>query len=201
MAVKTDPPADDEPDVKPLSFFFPEITEDEARTLDHETFAIAERRTRVIGMYRDRMTMTRIATECRCSLATVCRDVHAVLEGYKRLSARAADAKLADLLQQLQRREEQLEAAWFRSMGEPLPAFAPKRAGRGKAAAADADGPPRRPRDGKAEYASLLLRVLETRAKLWGLLSEDAKSSLAGAGQLQLVEEIVVRRAEPAAAG
>ena len=199
MAAKTDPP-DDEEYVKPLSFFFPEITEDEARTLDHETFAIAERRTRVIGMYRDRLPMTRIAAECRCSLATVSRDIHAVLEGYKRLSARSADAKLSDLLQQLQRRENQLEEAWFRSMGEVPPALVPKKAADAMPAAAD-DYLPKKARDGKAEYASLLLRVLETRAKLWGLLSEDAKSSLAGAGQLQLVEEIVVRRADPAVAG
>jgi hypothetical protein len=104
--------------ITPLSSLFPEITEEEAHLLDGETAMIAERRSYIMTLYRRRMSMRAIAELAKCSLGTVHRDIHVVLEGYKRIAARAAKDHIADMLQRLAHREAQIEEDLDRSRGE-----------------------------------------------------------------------------------
>ena len=150
--------------VHPLSFFFPEVTEGEARILDRETLRIMQRRVRVIGLYRQRMTMMAIAEEVGCSYGTVHSDMHTVLEGYKRIAAHNVQDHLADQLQRLAAREADIEAEWEKSKGDRVETFAEQRSSgnTAKLKKKQAYGDPR--------LAHILLQCWDRRCRLLGLL-------------------------------
>src|SRR5262245_46900000 len=136
----TDPAPDPSAEtIRPLSFFFPEVTEEEARYLDGETATIMERRARVMSLYRRGRTMRAIKDEVGCALGTVQRDIHIVLEGYKRLANRNADEHLADALQRLSAREADIETEWEKSKGEKVETYTGRRS-KGKPGKDQTDG-------------------------------------------------------------
>jgi hypothetical protein len=104
--------------ITPLSLLFPEITEEESKLIDGETALIMERRSRVMNLYRLGKPMRTIAETLKSSLTTVHRDIHTVLDGYKRIAARSAKDHIADMLQRLAHREAQIEEDLERSRGE-----------------------------------------------------------------------------------
>lgn len=153
--------------ITPLSFFFPEVTEEEARKVDGETAIIMERRCRVMALYRQRRTMQEIASALKCGIGTVHRDIHAVLEGYKRIAARTTHEHLVDELQRIAHREADTEREWERSKGELVETSASKRN------KFDATSVKKKQRVGDPRLMSLLLKWTELRCKLLGLLKPD----------------------------
>lgn len=167
-------PADDaadepaEPAPPPLSLFFPEIAPGEARTLDGETAKIAERRARVMHGYRRGLGMGTIAQQVGCSLGTVHHDLHAVLEGYRRIAARSAAEHLADALQRLNHRELDIQGEWEKSKGESVEAHTSRRTvGQSQTDHATVK---KRQRYGDPRLAALLMGCWDRRCKLLGLL-------------------------------
>lgn len=186
MASETDPPADAEPPtLSPLSFFFPEVTEDEARYLDGETAAIMHRRTRVMAMYRRGRSMTAIRDELKCSLGTVHRDIHTVLEGYRRIAARSAQEHVADQLQRLASREADIEAEWEKSKGEQVETTTGRRGTSG--GSYDQAAVKKRQRYGDPRLAALLLGCWDRRCKLLGLLRPEDFRGKDGTPPVKLV--------------
>src|SRR5262245_45961432 len=116
--------------VTPLSFFFPELNEDEARLLDGETARIMERRARVMALHRRGLSVEAIRAEIGCSVGTVHHDIHTVFEGYKRFAARSAQEHIADALQRLAAREVDIEREWERSKGDQVESTQGKRDGK-----------------------------------------------------------------------
>ena len=150
--------------LKPLGLLFPEVTDEEGRTLDNETLLIAERRIRVIARYRRRESMRQISIAEKCSFGTVRNDIHVILENYKRIAARSAQEHIADQLQRLADREADIEAEWEKSKGERIETHAEQRNGSStaKLKKKQAYGDPR--------LAMILLQCWDRRCKLLGLL-------------------------------
>lgn len=173
-----DPPdrPDDSPDDRPPASrvspadYFPEITPDEGERIDNETLILAERRLAVVRLYRRGLTMKAIAAEVKCSPSTVHKDIHAVLENVKRLTARTARDHLADALQRLNDREYEIERDLERSRGEQVETVAGRRVLSG--GAVDATSVKKRTRYGDPRLHALLLKCWENRCKLLGLLSD-----------------------------
>jgi DNA-binding CsgD family transcriptional regulator len=168
-------PADDAEFESPASpaDYFPEITPAEGRTLDAETFRIADRRLAVVRLYRRGLSMAAIAREVKCSPGTVHSDIHAVLDNVKRQAARTARDHLADALQRLTDRECELERDLERSRGEFVETVAGRRVvGTG---AVDATSVKKKTRYGDPKLHALLVKCWELRCQLLGLLA-DAKT-------------------------
>ena len=167
-------PADDaesEPPVSPADYF-PEITPAEGRTLDAETFRIAERRLAVTRLYRRGLSMAAIAREVKCSPGTVHSDIHAVLDGVKRQAARTARDHLADALQRLTDRECELERDLERSRGELVETVGGRRVL--QSGSVDSTSVKKKTRYGDPKLHALLVKCWESRCRLLGLLA-DAK--------------------------
>lgn len=160
--------------VTPLSVFFPNITDEEARFLDGETMLIAERRARCMTLYRAGMGMEAIRRELKCSIGTVHNDLHTVLENYKRLALKDAAWHTADMLSRLAHREHEVEIDLERSRGEQVETSTSKRSsGSGDFGQAAVK---KRTKFGDARLHSLLQGYWDRRAKLMGLLrTEDFK--------------------------
>lgn len=175
MATESDPPAPDGgPVLPPLSLFFPEVTDEEARLIDGETVKIMERRARVMALYRRGKSMAAIAGELRCSAGTVHHDIHTVLDGYRRLAARETAAHVADALQRIAAREADIEAEWEKSKGETVETHTSKR--EGKLGGGSAASVKKKARYGDPRLAALLIQCWDRRCKLLGLLKpEDLK--------------------------
>lgn len=156
--------------VTALSFFFPELTEQEAKLLDGETARIMERRTRVMALYRRGLSMEAIRKEVGCSVGTVHHDIHTVFEGYKRFAARSAQEHIADALQRLAAREADIEREWERSKGEQIESTQGKRDGRVRTGQATVK---KKQRYGDPRLAALLMQCWDRRCKLLGLLKPD----------------------------
>jgi len=161
--------------VRPMACVWPEVTEEEAGLLNEKTVAIAERRARAIRLYRERKAMSEIARELGVSSSTVHADIHVVLDGYKRLAQRSASELLADWLQQLAWREQQIEQAWLESRNrEESEANERTNAQTG---AKHKTATVKRTKIAPSEvYARLLLEILQLRARYWGLLANDGDS-------------------------
>jgi hypothetical protein len=151
--------------LRPLSFFFPEVTSEEARTLDAETLRIMERRVRIMDLYRRRKPMKEIAAEVKCSLGTVHHDIHTVLAGYKRIAARTAQEHIADALQRLADREADIETEWEKSKVERVELFEDERASGSTMKLKTKQG------YGDPRLAALLLQCWDRRCKLLGMLT------------------------------
>lgn len=177
-------------EVKPVHFFFPTITPEEGRTLDNETVIISERRTKAMRMYRERRTMREIAAELKVSLNTICRDINAVMEGYKLIAAQDAKDHIAELLSQLSHREHQIEQAWAKSLGELVETSDTKR----KTAAGDHNVSvvKQKEKTGNPMYTAQLLECLKMRARLLGLLSKNDLAAEGRAVELQRSGENVL---------
>lgn len=163
-------PLDDDAPVSPASpaDYFPEITPEEGKTLDAETFRIAERRLSVVRLYRRGLSMRAIAEQVKCSPGTVHADIHAVLEGVKRQADRTARDHLADMLQRLADREMQIETDLERSRGEQVETVGGRRVL--VSGNVDTTSVKRRTKYGDPRLHALLLKCWELRAKLLGLL-------------------------------
>src|SRR5262245_10120261 len=176
----TDPPPDPSAEtIRPLSFFFPEVTEEEARYLDGETATIMERRARIMAMYRRVRTVREVRDEVGCALGTVQRDIHIVLEGYKRLANRNADEHLADALQRLSAREADIEAEWEKSKWEKVETYTGRRS-KGKNSGTDTDEARVRKtqRYGDPRLAALLMQCWDRRCRLLGLLKAEDMTAI-----------------------
>lgn len=189
MGVEQTPPDDstDEREIKPLHFFFPTITPEEGRTLDNETVAISERRVMVMRLYRERKSMRQIAEELKVSLGTVWNDIDAVMQGYKLMAAKDAKEHIAELLSQLSHREQQIEQAWAKSLGELVETSDTKR----KTAAGDHNVSvvKQKEKTGNPMYTAQLLECLKMRARLLGLLSKNDLAAEGRAVELQRSDE------------
>lgn len=162
-----DPPADA---ITPLSVFFPEVTEEEARDLDGGTVAIMERRARVMALYRAGKTMNAIRQEVGCSLGTVHHDIHTVLAGYAKVASRTAQEHVANELQRLAHREAQVEVDLDRSRGVATETYSEQTSGGkggGKARVR------KRERYGDPRLHQLLQGWWDRRCRLLGLLRPE----------------------------
>ncbi len=160
-AEHTEPPAD----ISPLSFFFPELTPDEARAIDGETYLVMERRARVMALYRHGRSIASIAAEFQCHPSTINQDLNAVLEGYKRVAARTMAEHLADALQVLSEREVDIQNEWDRSKSDIVESQTEKSEGKAPRARLK-----KKQRYGDPRLAGLLLGIWDRRCKLLGLL-------------------------------
>jgi hypothetical protein len=167
-----EPPADPQPaTITPLSFFFPTITEDEAQKIDGESVRIMERRTRVMDLYRRGRSMDTIRKELGCSLGTVHADLHAVLDGYRKVAARSAQEHIAAMIQLLVHREAQIEADLDRSRGSFQERITSRRdGGTGQTGSATIKT---RTKYGDPKLHALLQGYWDRRCKLFGLLKFD----------------------------
>jgi hypothetical protein len=165
-------PADPQPvTITPLSFFFPTITDDEAQKIDGESVRIMERRTRVMDLYRRGRSMDTIRKELGCSLGTVHADLHAVLDGYRKIAARSAQEHIAAMIQLLVHREAQIEADLDRSRGSSQERITSRRdGGTGQTGSATIKT---RTKYGDPRLHALLQGYWDRRCKLFGLLKLD----------------------------
>ena len=166
------PPADPAPTaLTPLSFFFPTITDDEARSIDGESVRIMERRARVMDLYRRGRSMDVIRKELGCSLGTVHADLHAVLDGYRKIAARSAQEHIAAAIQLLVHREAQIEADLDRSRGSFQERITSRRdGGTGQTGSATIKT---RTKYGDPRLHALLQGYWDRRCKLFGLWKLD----------------------------
>lgn len=174
---RDEPPAD----LPPAGVYFP----DEATAggpVDHETALIAERRVRVMALYRAKRSMRAIAELVGCSLGTVHADVHAVLEAYKLRAGQQAAWHVADLLQLLSHREAQVEADLERSKGEFVESSTSRR--RTAGGPLDQATVKRRQKYGDPRLHALLQGYWDRRAKLLGAFRD---SDFRGAPPTKLV--------------
>lgn len=178
-----------DPTLRPIHFFFPTITPEEAKTLDSETVAIADRRTRVMHLYRERKSMRAIAEELGLKLTTVHRDINAVMDGYHRMTAKNVKDHIAEMLSQLAHREYQIELAWAKSMGEVVETSATKR----KTSNGDHDTTAIKKKHltGNPNYSAQLLKCWEYRARLLGLLRKDDIDAANASAQTKLVAGMI----------
>lgn len=158
------------PTLPPLSLFFPEVTDEEAKCLDGETVRIAERRARVMALYRRGLSMETIRKEVGCSIGTVHHDIHTVLEGYRRLAGRETAQLVADALQRLTARETDIEREWEKSKGELTETATSKRDGRAPQASASVK---KKQRYGDPRLSAQLLQCWDRRCRLLRLLNDD----------------------------
>ena len=168
LAAISDPP-DTPSDLAALSFFFPEVTPEEARALDGDTVKIMERRVRVMALIRAGRKVAGIAAELGCSVSTIQRDLSAVLDGYRRVAARSAEEHTAEALGRLAERETDIQTEWDRSKADETQRLTEKTEGRGKDASAQAQVR-NKPRYGDPRLAALLLAIWDRRCRLLGLL-------------------------------
>lgn len=194
MDVQHDPDSSDDSgpvpdDLAPLSFFFPELTDEEARTIDGETVAIMERRAKVMGLYRRNLSMRAIAQQVGCNFSTVCRDVRAVLAGYRKYASRGAREHLADALQRLAATEADFTAQWDKSKGELVESTALRRSGR---AATESASVKRRQQYGDPRLGALILRCQAQRSVLLGLMSRDLAKFLGQDGDGARKNSVVI---------
>jgi hypothetical protein len=165
-------PADPQPvTITPLSFFFPTLTENEARTIDGESARIMERRARVMDLYRRGRSMDAIRKELGCSLGTVHADLHAVLDGYRKIAARSAQEHVASALDLLVHREAQVEADLDRSRGEFFETSTNRRTS--TSGQIDQAVVKRKTKYGDPRLHALLQGYWDRRCKLLGLLKND----------------------------
>jgi hypothetical protein len=153
-------------EIPPLSLFFPSISEEEARLIDGETAKIAERRARVMDLWRRGRSVRFIKDTLGCSVGTVHRDIHQVLEGYRRITLRTVAEKMADELQRLAHREAELEIDLERSRGDFTETTTSRRNGK---TAGDSAVVKKRQRFGDPAIHSLLLQCWDRRCRLLGL--------------------------------
>jgi len=172
MDAETDPVPEESgsPAITPLSVFFPEVTDEEAKHLDGETARIMERRARVMALYRARQSMEQIRQAVGCSIGTVHHDIHTVLEGYKRIALRSTAEHLADALQQLAAREAQIEAEWLKSCNETVETLTGRRDGSRPSNEAKVR---KKQRYGDPRLAAILVQIWERRCRLWGLFKAE----------------------------
>lgn len=188
--------AEHPPDVTPLSFFFPEVTDEEATYIDGGTVAIMERRSKVMARYRRGGTIRGIAEELKCSIGTVHHDIHTVLQGYRRIAQRTAAEHVADQLQRLAAREADIEGEWEKSKGEQVETMSGKGKGSKDVPAADEVKTKKKQRYGDPRLAALLIGIWDRRCKLLGLMRpEDFK----GDSEAQEISDVVVVYHQPAA--
>lgn len=171
-----------------LALFFPHLTDQELQSpIDHESFLVAERRAKIASLRRQRKSHGQIATILGISKSTVNGDIHAVLDGYRRLAAvdaayhiadalDALDAHMADLKEQWEKSKEprkesassrRTAAGRIRNNGEPL---APGETETTSAKMKESLGDPR--------LAALWQQCWEKRCMLLGILNKaDLKSA------------------------
>lgn len=170
-----------DPTTTPLSIFYPGITPDEEKLLDGETVLICGRRSRCVSLYRAQWSMAEIAKELKCSLGTVHRDLHAVMEGYRRIAMREMGEHLADALQMCVHRERQVEEDLERSRQTQVEVSSSQRSkGKGKDKDSDwQEAVKKRQKYGDPKLHALLHTWHVHRCKLLGLLKiEDEAGAL-----------------------
>lgn len=165
------PPDPDSPELPDAPLYVPELDADEARNLDHESALIVNRRVRVMHLYRKRRTMPAIAQEVGCSVGTVHRDIHIVLDGYRRQLALDSKLHVAHELQRLAHREAEIELDLERSRGDLV-----EKSRTGKRDS-DGDGTvggsvKKRQRYGDPRLHALLVQCWRARCVLLGLLDK-----------------------------
>jgi lambda repressor-like predicted transcriptional regulator len=147
-----------------LEFFYPELAEGERRTLDHETFIIADRRRLVAELMHRRFSVREIARQVKMSESTVRTDMEVLIENWKRIAAADMASHMAHSLQKLDAREADLEREWEKSKGEQVEATITKRG------AVSNSTLKKKQRCGDPRYMELILKVMDRRFQLLGLL-------------------------------
>ena len=160
----------------PQTLLYPELTADEARSLDPKSFRIMERRSRVMSLYRKGRSMGAIAVEVGCSVGTVSNDIHAVLDGYLRWTLKSVREHVADGLQRLAEEEAQLRAEVEKSQAEAVETFTETTVTDGKPARHRAWVKKRR-RPTDHHLFRLLFACWDRRCKLLGLLDAPAAAA------------------------
>lgn len=175
--------SNDEPELKPVHFFFPYLTPEESKRFDHESVFLIERRTKVMRMVRERKSYREIKDALNISLGTVSNDVQAVMNGYMLIASKDAKEHIADMLAKLDHREQQIERAWDKSLGELIETSDTKR----KTASGDHNVSvvKQKEKTGNPMYTAQLLECLKMRARLLGLLSKNDLAAEGRAVELQ----------------
>lgn len=189
MGVERPTPDDsnDEPELKPVHFFFPYLTPEESKRFDHESVLLIERRQKVIRMVRERKSYREIKDTLNISLGTVSNDVQAVMNGYMLIAARDAKEHIAEMLARLDHREQQIERAWDKSLGELVETSDTRR--KTAAGAQDVSVVKQKERTGNPMYSAQLLAIWDRRARLLGLLSKNDLAAEGRAVELQQSRE------------
>lgn len=167
-----DPAPDDQAHLPAALSLIPELDAEEARHLDHETFIVVERRVKAMELYRRRQSMTAIAKELKCSIATVSRDIAKVLDGYRRQMGQDARWHIANELQRLNYREAEIEKDLERSRGEFVETTVGRRSSAG-GSGGDQTSVKKRSKYGDPRLHALLQNYWLHRCKLLGLLKGD----------------------------
>lgn len=185
MGVEQTPPdeSNDEPEVKPAHFFLPYLTLEESKRLDHESVLLMERRKKVIRMVCERKSYREIKDILGISLGTVSNDMEAVTNGYMLLAAKDVKQHIADMLVKLDHREQQIERAWDKSLGELVETSDTKR--KTKEGVHDTAVVKQKERTGNPMYTAQLIAIWDRRARLLGLLSKNDVSAESRAVELQ----------------
>lgn len=206
MATENRPDDEDDQDpdaaLRPLSFFFPEITPAEARTVDAETARIAERRVRVWALRRAKRTLQAIAEEVGCSVNTVWTDLNTMYDGMVRFVGLSARDHVVLVLQRYDRVEAEAWAGWHRSCGEAVETQVGKRDGGGGRNSSE-QRVRKRARDGDPRFLAVAMQTADRVARLLGLLEREVESAAGGSGDRiavgdagRLLARLLARRAE-----